>query len=122
MSKVCLLVTGNCYKLFLELALSFLHAWPTDSLACLHCALNSKGDHQYCGKRESSFLLSCFLMTVSTGNSEAEWIITVGHRPNSEPNLPMAGQFNKLADMVTGLFVHARWWMWLKQAGVAIAQ
>ena len=33
----------------------------------------------------------------------AEWIITVGHRPNSEPNLPRAEQFNERADTVAGL-------------------
>ena len=32
-----------------------------------------------------------------------EWIITVGHRPNSEPNLPRADQFHEWADTVAGL-------------------
>ena len=33
----------------------------------------------------------------------AEWIITVGHRSNSEPNLPRAEQFDERADIVAGL-------------------
>ena len=32
-----------------------------------------------------------------------EWIITVGYRTNSEPNLPTPEQFNERADTVAGL-------------------
>ena len=31
------------------------------------------------------------------------WIITVGHWPKSEPNLPRAEQFDERADIVAGL-------------------
>ena len=35
------------------------------------------------------------------------WIITVGHQPNSEPNLPRAENFSKRADTVAGLLASA---------------
>ena len=35
--------------------------------------------------------------------TDAEWIIMVGHRSNSEPNLPRAEQFDERADIVAGL-------------------
>ena len=42
-------------------------------------------------------LIGCFLYIAP------EWIITVGHRPNSEPNLPRTEQFNERGDTMAGL-------------------
>ena len=43
-----------------------------------------------------------------------EWIITVGHRPNSVPNLSRADQFNERADSVASLPASVWWRVWLK--------
>ena len=55
---------------------------------------------------ENRLKLSCFscrLRTVYSETPVTEWIITVGHRPNSEQNLPKAERFRERADTVAGL-------------------
>ena len=57
-------------------------------------------------QRETSFSISRVHYTLcicDTMHGSTEWIITVGHRSNSEPNLPRAEQFNGRADIVAGL-------------------
>ena len=49
----------------------------------------------------------------SSSRRYLQWIITVGHRPNSEPSLPRTEQFNERADTVAGL-QQVRFRMWLK--------
>ena len=46
----------------------------------------------------------------SSSRRYSQWIVTVSHRPNSEPNLP---QFNERAGTVAGL-QQVRFRMWLK--------
>ena len=51
--------------------------------------------------------------------SVVEWIKTVSYRPNSEPNLPRAKQFNERADTVAGFPASAMKGV-IKKVGVAI--
>ena len=44
-----------------------------------------------------------YALGFASSSLSPEWIMTVGHWPNSEPNLPRAEQFNERADIVAGL-------------------
>ena len=82
----------------------------TVGLACNLVQMNSGLGVQSCAGEQWAWRtilcrhtvgLACNLVQANSGH--AEWIITVGHRPNSEPNLPRVEQFNERADTVAGL-------------------
>ena len=75
-----------------------------DSLSGCGCA--TKGTvRSFFQRRQDAYIVSCCDIHIKfcCPLLYSEWIITVGHRSNSESNLPRAEQFDEQADIVAGL-------------------
>ena len=87
---------------------------------CKYCVHIAMPEYSLGEEWDNGHFVVCLILWIliyTLGHSE--WIITVGHRPNSEPNLPRAEQFNERAATVAGLPASVIKGV-VKNAGVAI--